>query len=73
MGDATRRTPEAWRTIDPQAKFRELILWLCAVSETDPTFGATKLNKLLFFIDLESLRQFGQTITDQEYQKLPQH
>lgn len=71
-GENRNRVPDQWRLEDSQEKFRELVLWLCAVSETDPTFGATKLNKLLFFIDLEALRRLGRTITDQEYQKLPQ-
>jgi uncharacterized phage-associated protein len=55
-----------------ERRFKELILWLCAYSETDRYFGAVKLNKLLFFIDLEAMKRFGRTITGQRYQKLEQ-
>ncbi len=58
----------AMTTFD-ERKFRELILYVSLRSEGDEWFGATKLNKLLFFIDLESLRQLGRTVTGQEYQK----
>lgn len=67
-----RDVTSGWWVEDPQQKFRELILWLCARSETDPYFGATKLNKLLFFIDLEAMKKTGMTITKERYQKLPQ-
>lgn len=52
-----------------EQKFRDLILYVCLRSEGDEWFGATKLNKLLFFIDLGAFRQFGQTISGQEYEK----
>jgi hypothetical protein len=52
-------------------KFRELIIYTCLQSEDDQWFGATKLNKLLFNIDIEAYRRFGRTISEQEYQKLP--
>ncbi len=29
-------------------KFKELILYICEKSATDPNFGTTKLNKILF-------------------------
>ena len=51
-------------------KLRELILFISARSEGDETFGATKLNKLLFFADYLAYRQLGKSITGQEYQKL---
>ena len=34
-----------------ERKFRELILNISEQSEGDSTFGAVKLNKLLFYID----------------------
>ncbi|MBV8201003.1 MAG: SocA family protein, partial [Acidobacteria bacterium] len=41
-------------------------------SEGDSTFGATKLNKILFFCDFLAYRRYGQSITGQRYFKLPQ-
>ncbi len=53
-------------------KLKELILYLSLLSESDEYFGATKLNKLLFFSDFLAYLNFGEAITGQEYQKLPQ-
>jgi hypothetical protein len=55
----------------PEKKFRELILLICARSEGDKKFGATKLNKLLFHSDFSSYLTFDKPITGQEYFKLP--
>lgn len=59
--------------MDPSndSKFRELILYVSLRSEGDECFGATKLNLLLFLIDVEALRLCGQAITGQEYEKQP--
>jgi hypothetical protein len=59
-------------------KLRELILHVCLRSEDDPWLGRTKLFKLLFFIDVEALKQLGRTVTGQEYEKqqygpIPRH
>ncbi len=51
-------------------KFKELILYICERSEGDAPFGATKLNKLLFFSDFLSYRRFGRSITGHTYQRL---
>jgi hypothetical protein len=51
-------------------KLRELILYIAAKSESDPNFGATKLNKLLFYSDFLAYRALGRSITGQRYQKL---
>ena len=51
-------------------KFKELILFICQRSLADPKFGATKLNKLLFFVDFAAYVKLKQAITWQEYQKL---
>lgn len=51
-------------------KLKELILFLAKRSERDPRFGATKLNKLLFFADFWAFVRLGQAITWHEYQKL---
>jgi uncharacterized phage-associated protein len=51
-------------------KFRELILHVARESEQDEHFGATKLNKILFYSDFWAYRKLGQSITGQQYQKL---
>jgi antitoxin SocA-like protein len=55
----------------PRDKFKELILYIVQQSEGDSTFGATKLNKILFFCDFLSYRAYGEPITGQRYFKLP--
>lgn len=54
------------------AKLREMILYICDLSSQDPHFGATKLNKLLFYADFLAYQRFGHSITGQEYRALPQ-
>lgn len=54
------------------AKLGELILYIAQQSEGDERFGATKLNKLLFYADFLHYVQFGRSITGQEYQRLDQ-
>jgi hypothetical protein len=53
-------------------KLRELIIYIATLSAQDPNFGATKLNKLLFYADFLAYQRFGKAITAQEYQALPQ-
>jgi hypothetical protein len=52
-------------------KFKELVLYIAEKSEDDPWFGATKLNKLLFYSDFLAYGYFGKPITGAEYQRLP--
>ena len=52
-------------------KFKELILYIAQESEYDPNFGATKLNKILFFCDFLAYRAHGKSISGQRYFKLP--
>lgn len=52
-------------------KLKELILYVAQQSEGDSTFGATKLNKILFFCDFLSYRAYRESITEQRYFKLP--
>ena len=51
-------------------KFKELILLFADASEEDPKFGATKLNKLLFYADFESFARLGRPLTGATYQVL---
>jgi hypothetical protein len=53
-------------------KFKELVLYISERSEDDPWFGATKLNKILFYSDFLHYAYYGEPITGAEYQKLPQ-
>ena len=50
-------------------KFRELIVYVAAQSANDPTFGAIKLNKVLYYSDFAAYRQLGQPITGATYGK----
>ena len=50
-------------------KFRELIVYVAAKSANDPTFGAIKLNKVLYYSDFAGYRHFGQPITGATYRK----
>jgi hypothetical protein len=51
------------------AKFRELILYFAMLSQDDPAFGVTKLNKLLFYADFLAFIRLGSSISGQQYQK----
>ena len=51
-------------------KFRELMLYVAQQLEDETTFGATVLNKVLFFCDFLSYRFDGAPITGAIYQKL---
>ncbi len=53
-----------------EAKFREMILLIARRSDSDPFYGATKLNKLLFFADFSAYRRFGHPMSGARYQKL---
>lgn len=53
-----------------EEKFRELLLYIIKKTEFDKNFGATKLNKALFFTDMLAHGKLGKSVTGQEYQKL---
>lgn len=52
------------------SKFKELMLYVAERSTADERFGATKLNKILFFSDFLSYGLGGAPITGATYQKL---
>lgn len=54
-----------------ETKLAELILYISQKCANDPTFGATKLNKILCFSDFLFYAYNGTGITNVEYQKLP--
>jgi hypothetical protein len=51
-------------------RFKELLLYVAKRSADDAHFGATKLNKLLFFSDFLAYAKLGAPITGATYQKL---
>lgn len=53
-------------------RLKELVLHIADRSLTDPRFGKTKLNKILFFSDFTAYLLFGRSITGATYQHLPQ-
>lgn len=50
-------------------RLKELVLLVAARSKDDSTFGATKLNKLLFFADFRAYTRLGEPITGAPYVK----
>jgi hypothetical protein len=53
-----------------QKKLEELILYIAAKCQNDPNFGATKLNKILYYSDFYNYANHGVGITGSEYMKL---
>lgn len=51
-------------------RLRELILYIADKCTSDSTFGATKLNKILYFADFHSYAKRGQPITGTAYMRL---
>ena len=58
------------RYVENEKKFKELLLYVCQKCANDPTFGATKLNKILFYVDFLAYANLGEPITAFEYQNL---
>lgn len=53
-----------------ETKFAELLLYVAYAVADDPTGGATKINKILFFSDFAHYRKHLTPITGVSYQKL---
>lgn len=53
-------------------KFRELLIYVSKMCRNDPTFGAVKLNKILYYSDFRAFERFGVPITGVRYFKLQQ-
>lgn len=53
-----------------EIRLRELILYIATECQADPNFGATKLNKILWWSDFLSYAEYGEPITGLEYQRL---
>ncbi len=51
-------------------KFRELLVYVSKKCEDDPTFGAVKLNKILYYADFAAYRLYDKPVTGAKYRKL---
>lgn len=69
--NATEKLKFEFPELDGAALLPELILYISQKCSDDPTFGATKLNKILFYSDFFSYFRFGRPIVGLEYHRLP--
>jgi hypothetical protein len=53
--------------MESDTKLKELSLYVAEKSKEDPSFGATKLNKILFIADFHFYGLTGKAITEAEY------
>ncbi len=53
--------------LDPDSRLRELMIYIARKCSDDPGFGATKLNKILYFSDFISFLNHGKPVTGTEY------
>ena len=53
-------------------RLKEIIIYISSKCQDDPTFGATKLNKILYFSDFTSFSECGEPVTGVEYMRLGQ-
>jgi len=67
---AAETQEEGEMEIGDEKKLGELIVYISLKSARDPLFGATKLNKLLYFSDFLAFGNFGKPITAVIYQHL---
>lgn len=63
------RAPRTFAADD--AKLKNMILFFAKESQGDPKFGATKLNKQLFYSDFLSFGRTGKPISGHPYFRLP--
>jgi hypothetical protein len=68
----TRKHEPTFRVSDAQGeqRLRELVLYVAQSCQSDPKFGATKLNKILWWSDFLAYAQYGKPITGLEYMRL---
>lgn len=68
--DYARRVTFDFPGMESLARLREMILYIADKCTEDPGFGATKLNKILYFADFSSYARYGQPITGVKYMRL---
>ena len=66
-----RSMTELWTEADEE-KLGELLIYAAGQLLDDPTGGATKINKILYYSEFSHIRAHGVPITGVAYQKLPQ-
>ena len=73
MDERAQRQAVGFRVGDAgaDARLRELILYIALCCERHARFGATKLNKILYYADFISYARYGEAITGADYMKLP--
>jgi hypothetical protein len=54
---------------ESRERLRQLILFIAERCQPDPTFGMTKLAKILYRADFESFARYGKSITGIQYKK----
>ncbi len=54
-----------------QSKFNELVLYILNRTKGDPSFGRTKVAKVLFYSDFEAYAEQGEPITGAVYERQP--
>lgn len=60
-----RKREFEWRP----GRFKDVVLYVAEQLADDPTFGSTKLNKILYFCDTDAYRELGRPITGALYQR----
>jgi hypothetical protein len=60
----------SFENMNPEDRLAELLVYIAAKCSDDPSFGAIKLNKILYFADFMSYMQYGEPITGTEYMRL---
>jgi len=73
-----RKLTTSFAEKSPDKRLGELMLYVAWKCADDPKFGATKLNKILYFSDFLSFLRTGEAITGSEYVKqkngpIPKH
>jgi uncharacterized phage-associated protein len=72
MDDLKKQKKTVTEIVPSEEKVKELIVLLSEMSEGDEYFGATKLNKLLFFTDFLAYIQYGKPISGFTYEAQPE-
>jgi hypothetical protein len=54
---------------DSDSRMKEIILYIARICEGDKTYGAIKLNKILFFSDMLTYARTGKPLTGAAYMK----
>jgi uncharacterized phage-associated protein len=72
MEDTKKQQVPPVEVVPNEEKAKELIVLLSEMSEGDEYFGATKLNKLLFFTDFLAYIQQGKSVSGFKYEAQPE-